>query len=227
MSSYEFVLSSPAEPMSYSSFLKGLRNDTQLYSSCFVEFCVKDLFKTTTFIFVYFPWSLFCEHFTRFRSYSSINKDTVLKISGFIVSESWFFMIDNLSIAIHTSTMHMLSSLSVYGIWLSRYFSENHPDFPKTFPVGYEKQGIINLYYTCHSRKNYASIVLSESKATFLGEEWDASISLLRFIYTALPKKRMSSNVLVSYTSGRVSLRTAMYQVLPLSTDQVWYLVNH
>ena len=67
--------------------------------------------------------------------YSSIDTATAWKKSYFILSD--FHMIDNQSIAVHTFTKHILTSLLVDEILLPRYvsLSTNFRDLPLRYKV--------------------------------------------------------------------------------------------
>ena len=102
----------------------------------FVECCFKDLFKTVCSIFVKFLSNFFSMHFISIQVvhlYNSTETTTAWKKSSFIFSErADFHMINNLSIAVHAFTMHILILLSVDEILLPRYmnWSTDFRDLP-------------------------------------------------------------------------------------------------
>ena len=101
-----------------------------------------------------------------------------------------------------------------------------------------EMVGIIN-FLAGDSIKNYASVILSDSKVIFLGEGNDATFHLILYCVLfidciALTEK--SSNFFVTKLQGVFSqglqlfcfnFFSMLHQVLPLYTVLVWELVGH
>ena len=91
----------------------------------FVRWCFLYLFKTAHSILTKFPCRLFFMHFVKVlevHPYRSINTVNAWKKSCFILSQRPdIHMIDNLSIALHTFTRPMLTSLSEDEMLLLRH----------------------------------------------------------------------------------------------------------
>ena len=89
---------------------------------CFVRCCFQDWFKTAfscSFHLVFFSMHFVCMQ--EMHPYSGIDIATAWKKSDFISLErSDFYMMDNLSVAVHAFARHMLLSLSVDEILLLR-----------------------------------------------------------------------------------------------------------
>ena len=87
------------------------------YSHCFVGCCFQDLFNIACSILVQFPSSFFFIYLVSIHvvhPYSRIDMAAAWKKLRFILSDrSDFHMIDNLSIAVHDFTSHILMSFSV------------------------------------------------------------------------------------------------------------------
>ena len=102
-----------------SSYLDGIR-DKGPYSYYFVACYFQNLFKIVFRILMQFPSSFFTKCFIKFQLVQLPNS-TDWKNSCFLSSErSDFHTVINLSIAVHTSFMSMLTSLSVDEILLPR-----------------------------------------------------------------------------------------------------------
>ena len=88
--------------------------------------CFQDLYKTTCIILRYFPLA-FILSFVRVQVVhpcSSTDTATALKKSHFILLEkSGFYIINNLSIAVHIYPVNMLISLSADEVLLLRYIN--------------------------------------------------------------------------------------------------------
>ena len=125
---HEFVFTSKAvSSMSWLIYLVCEMGGKWPYRSCFVRCYFRDVFKRGHSNLFYFPSSFFSRRFTGVhvvQSYSSTDKATPWKNSNFILSEtSNFHMLDNLSVAIHTLPIRMLTSLSVDEELLSKYMN--------------------------------------------------------------------------------------------------------
>ena len=92
------------------------------YSCCFERCCFQDLFKQLLVSLCSFHPN-FSPVVQVVQSYSSTDKATAWKNSCFILSERLDFHLvnNNLSIAIHTLHIHMLTSLSVDEMLLPRH----------------------------------------------------------------------------------------------------------
>ena len=97
--------------------------------------CFQDLFKTAESILVLFLFSNISKHLPRVQVvhlYSCTNWATAWIKSHFILSEkSDFYLINNLSIAVHAFPMHILTLLSEGKMLLARYvgYSTNFKSF--------------------------------------------------------------------------------------------------
>ena len=121
---YVFVFVSPAVPQIF-VYLTWMVFEMECYwlDSCFVRCWFQDLFKTAHSILVYFSCSFYSMHFNIHvvHPYSSTGTATAWKNPFIILDRSDFHMIDILSIAIHTFSKCILTSLSVDEILLPRY----------------------------------------------------------------------------------------------------------
>ena len=123
------------------------------YSSCFIGCCFQDVFKTACSIFVLFLCSFLSKCFIKIQVmqlYNSTDNSRDMtaawKNSYFLLSKRLdFYMVDNLLIAVHAFSMHMLTSLSFDEILLPRYlkWSTNFRDL--SFNVVMVQGGMIKL----------------------------------------------------------------------------------
>ena len=101
------------------------------------------------------------------------------------------------------------------NLWCGLIFLKTILIFPKNFLNFWfdtvEKQSIINL--SSYRNKSYASVVLSDSKMTFLRKE-DASFRPLLYWILYINWRSQSSNFCVYHISGVILLKPAAFLFL-------------
>ena len=130
------------------------------YSCCFVGCGFQDLFNIACSILVQWPSSFFSIHLVSVHlvhPYRRLDTTTAWKKLRFILSDKFdFHMINNLSMAIHTFTSHILMSFSVDETLLLRYVNLStdfrEPSFSVRSPFWLKD---IYSVLSCISKKYY------------------------------------------------------------------------
>ena len=145
------------------------------YSCCFVGCCFQELFSTARRILVKFTSSFSSLHFFSVHMvhpYISINTTAAWKKSSFILSNrSDYYIINSISIVVYVFARHILTSLSVDEIRLTRYvnLSTNfrRPSFRMEMAPSRLRHMFSVYFYCIHMKTNVSSCLLQAMQQRF------------------------------------------------------------